>query len=107
MLLIEIVAKSSREFFEGIPEEHQRALVEYVEALPPLTAEFPVYVRTNCPELCRSNFIMNGFEPFNPQEVVSSFYGYCLERQGECRRLMETGFLEDMREFVVQFLESV
>jgi len=107
MILTEIVTKSSKEFFEGVPNEHHRMLVDYLEMLPQLTEGFPSYVRTSCPELFRFSFIMNGPDQFDPHILISSFHKHCLEKHGEYKRIIETGFLDDMREFVIRFLESV
>ena len=107
MILTEIVTKSSIEFFDGVPKERHRMLIDYLEMLPQLTVGFPAYIRTSCPELFRFSLIMNGFEPIDPNELISSFHRHCLEKKGEYMRILETGFLDDMKEFVIRFLEGV
>jgi hypothetical protein len=107
MILTEITTDASVEFFDCVPEERHQLLMDYIDMIPSLTHGFPAFIRAACPELFRTSLLMDGFFPFDERELIRSFHQHCLEKHNECKRLLETGFLEDVREFVFQFLESL
>lgn len=107
MVLTEMITKSSSEFFECIPERHHKMLIEYIDMIPEFRSALPTFIRATSPELIRSNLILNGFNPFDAENLIHSFYQHCIDNDKECRRLIETGFLEDIREFLVEFLQGL
>lgn len=106
MLLVEIISVPSREFFDGIPGNRHRLMMDYYEMCNRLSSNSKGFIRTNCLELMRCKFFECGFNQFDQDKLIDDFSDHCRRRRNECRSIMEGGFLEDMKEFVYKFVNG-
>lgn len=107
MLLVEMVSVSSKEFFEGIPDNRHRMMMDYYEMCSVVSANKERIVKAACLEVLRCKFFSSGFNQFDHKEVIDEFSHYCSKNKNQCRRMMESGFLEDLKEFVYKFVNGL
>lgn len=106
MLITEILSNPSREFFQDIPLKYHRLLMSYCDMSSELTVGYDGFIKVNCLDLLKQKFIACGFDEFDPTEVLREFHAYCQTQRKECYRIMQTGFLDDMKEFVLRFIDK-
>lgn len=106
MILTEIISRSSEDFLIGVPNNRHRLLMSYCESYEKFTSGYDGFVKVNSLELIKQKFIACGFQEFDPNKLMQDFYEYCQHHRKECFRIMETGFLDDMKEFVYRFIHG-
>lgn len=106
MILTEIISSPSKDFFDGVPDNRHYLLMSYCESSEKLTSGYDSFVKVNSLELIKQKFIASGFQEFDASKLMQDFYEYCQHHRKESFRIMETGFLDDMKEFVYRFIQG-
>lgn len=106
MILIEIISEENNQMFAGIPMEFHKDLSNLYNKTIKHIINKPQFVKVHSLELVKKMFIINNFKSYDAFKVIDDFTDYYYELEKKDIEKIRFGFLEDIEEFLLEYLMS-
>ena len=106
MILIEIISEEALQMFYGIPKEYHKSLIGLYNKGLKSVSNKPQFVKVSSLELIRMKFIQDDFKEFDVKNIIDEFTNYYYELQKSEIEKVRFGFLEDLKELLLEYLET-
>lgn len=104
MIILEITSEANEELFDGIPLEHQKALLSLYEKNSFQILSEPSFIKVYSFELIKMNFKLNNYQTFDISKLKNQFFNYCNKYFDINSNEIKYAYLEDMKVLIWDFL---